>query len=178
MPESESATINDYIEDYRDLEISFDTMHYKELDKVDLNSESTEKIVLLSDSILEKYRTDLEDIVETKTLTAKEHLRYDCNPWALSFDLYGNVEYWHLLLDLNNMYSITEFTRDKIKVYDSTLPDVIGTILALEEESINQNIDEVEDRENEVNIDDYEESDSDDDIEEIGTDFEDDEETE
>ena len=135
-------------------------------------------MILLSDSILEKYQADLDELVETKTFTSKEQHRYDCNPWALSYDLYGTVEFWHLLLELNGMYSITEFTRNTIKVYDASLPDVIGAILSLEEESIDQNNEEIEDQENEVDPDDYDESDSDDDIEETGDDSDDEDEEE
>lgn len=136
---TENESISDYIEDYRNLEISFETMHLKELNQMD-----DQTLILINDSVLSKYKTDFDEILISKTLTPSEENRYYCNPWLLSYDLYGSVEYWHLLLEANNMYSITEFTRSTINVYDSTLPDVVSAILALEEETINTNMDEID----------------------------------
>lgn len=162
---AQETTISDYVDNYRDLELSYETIHFKEKDSVDATGKSDNKMILLGDSLLDKYRKDLEEITISKRLTSKERIRYHCNPWVLSFDLYGTVEYWGLLVDINNMSSVTEFTRSNIKVFDSTLPDLIESILALEEDSIDLNTESVEGDDLEV-LEDYEESDSYDDIDE------------
>ena len=141
----ESATIkesliNDYIEDYNDLEVSEDKLHLKEVSTLEDGS----MVTLLTDSILLKYKNDLDELVETKTLTIQEQNRYFFNPWVLSYDLYGTTEFWFLLLDLNEMSSATEFTQETIKVYDGSLMNIVNAILALEEEFINQNEEELE----------------------------------
>lgn len=151
---SQETTIPDYIENYRDIESSFDTIHFKSKNTVDVYGKTGDTLILLDDSVLEKYRADLEDLIVTKKMTSKEQFRYYCNPWVLSFDLYGTVEYWGLLLDLNNMSSVVEFTRPNIKVYDASLPDVIDAILALEEDAINLNKESLEEESYEPN--DYE----------------------
>lgn len=140
---AESATressIDDYIEDHKDLNISFDTLHLKEKVQFSEDSKGVTDGILLGDSFVQKYKGDLDELVVQKTFTADEARRYMTNPWALSYDLYGSVEYWFLLLDLNHMYSAVEFTQKTINVYDKSLPDVIDTILASEEDFINSN---------------------------------------
>lgn len=161
---TEESGIDEYIDDYRDLDKSFDTMHLKESNVI-TDGSKTRELILIGDAITSKYKNDLNELLESKTLTAAEQTKYFCNPWALSYDLYGSVEYWHLLLEANNMYSITEFTQETIKVYDSTLPDVIDTILALEEEFINNNTEDLNDSLL-VDSDSYNDTDDDNDIEE------------
>lgn len=163
---TEESEISDYIEDYRDLDISFDTMHLKETSTFTDNSK-TRKIMLLGDALTTKYKNDLAELEETKVLSAEEQSKYMCNPWALSYDLYGSVEYWHLLLEVNHMFSITEFTQSTIKIYDQTLPDVIDAILALEEEFINNNAEELNDSfTSAISEDDISDTDDDNDIDE------------
>lgn len=133
------ATIFDYIESYRNLETSYDKLYYQELNTLG----NGEHVILLGDSILTKYRGDLESLAITKTFTSQEENRYFYNPQVLSYDLYGTTQYWHLLLELNNMYSAIEFNQNPILVYGGRFPDMINTILALEEESININSEEI-----------------------------------
>jgi hypothetical protein len=157
------SNITDYIEDYRDLSLSFDTMHLKENATFTADSSGVTDGTLLGDSFIQKYRTDLEDLIMTKTFTKEESAKYMCNPWALSYDLYESVEFWFLLLDLNNMYSATEFTQTTIQIYDGSLPDVVDKILAAEEPFIDNNTAEVDGTLNET---DYDDSDDDSNIEE------------
>lgn len=133
------ATISDYIESYRNLDVSYDKLYYQELDTF----RNGERVIMLSDSILSKYKDDLESTSITKILDSKEENRYFYNPQLLSYDLYGSTQYWHLLLELNNMYSAIEFNQNPIKVYSGRFVDMINSILALEEESININSEKI-----------------------------------
>lgn len=147
MAEIDSAlnenTIAQYIQDYRDTEITYDKLHFLESDSIS-DDKTANKLILISSSILDKYRSDLAEHIVEKIIGVKEQSRYFYNPWALSKDLYGTTEFWHVLLELNNMYSAMEFTQEKIKVYDGSFPYLVETILSLEEEEINQNNDEIE----------------------------------
>lgn len=137
------SSINDYIEDYRDLDVSFERMHLKEAVTFPEDSTGITDGIILGETFIDKYRNDLKSLVYTKTFTRDEIFRYKCNPWVLSFDLYESVEYWQLLLDLNDMYSATEFTRTTVKVYDSSLPEAVNAIMMGEETFINYNEDEL-----------------------------------
>ena len=131
-----SSQLKDYIDDYRDLSNSYQNLFFKEKNTFTMNNES-EEVILLGSGILDKYKKDLDNIKVTKKLTYEEQRKYYCNPWYLSYDLYGTVEFWYLILEANNMYSAIEFTQDTIQVYDGSLPRIIDSILALEEEFIN-----------------------------------------
>lgn len=137
------SSINDYIDDYRELDVSFDRMHLKEAVTFVPDSSGVTDGVILGETFIDKYKTDLKALVMTKTFTRDEIFKYKCNPWALSYDLYDSVEYWQMLLDLNDMFSATEFTRTTVKVYDGSLPEVLDAIMASEETFIDYNEDEV-----------------------------------
>ena len=110
------VSILEYIEDYREMNISFDRMHLKEVITFYPDSAGVTDGLILGEVITDKYKHDLKNMIDTKTFTKDEIHKYKCNPWALSYDLYGTVEFWQLLLDLNDMYSATEFTKKTVKV--------------------------------------------------------------
>lgn len=134
-----NSTILEYIDSYRNSDISYDKLHYQEVNTFPTG----ENVIVVGDSILTKYKKDLESLAITKTFTTQEENRYFYNPQVLSYDLYGSTQYWHLLLDLNNMSSAIEFSQNPILVYNGIFPDMINRILALEEDSININSQDV-----------------------------------
>lgn len=140
---SASSEIKDYIDDYRDLSNSYENLFFKEKNTFTMNS-TDEDVILLGRGILDKYKKDLDNIKITKKLTHEEQRKYYCNPWYLSYDLYGTVEFWYLILEANSMYSAIELTQETIQVYDASLPRLVDSILALEEEFIDSNEEEID----------------------------------
>lgn len=132
-------TIQDYIDTYRDLVISYDTLHLFEAAKFTPDASGADVGVIISDVVTSKYKKDLDEIVTTKKLTNEEQKKYKYNPWLLSYDLYNTTEYWFLLLELNHLYSAIEFTLDTVKVYGASLPRLIDAIMAKEKPFINSN---------------------------------------
>ena len=141
---SNENTIKTYIQEYRNLDISYDTLHFLEKHDITENDNTSFSLIEVGDPIYSKYKTDLDEYITEKVLTQEEQRKYFYNPWALSKDLYGTTEFWHMLLELNNMYSAMEFTQEKIKVFTSSISSVIDSIMALEEDFINQNNDSLE----------------------------------
>ena len=94
----------------------------------DYISDISTKQFYIGDNLASEYARFLSNIVTTKDMTDEEFRKYRCNPWRLSDDLYGTTEFWFMLLHLNEMYSATEFTRRKIKIYKAELPDRINDI--------------------------------------------------
>jgi len=165
LAEIQGSSIDEFIENYRDMDINFDKMHLKEIANLTDDGSSTSEVIILDEPLMDKYREDLETILTQKTFTSKEKSVYLYNPWKLSYDLYGSTEYWWLLLDANQMHSVTEFNKTTINVYEGILPTMIGYILNLEEATIKKNNSELELSELFDNID-YDNSDSYDDISE------------
>lgn len=133
------SNINDYVDDYRNLEVSYDTLHFLDACDVENSTNDHEFIIIPYDSLLTKYKTDLDELIITKTLTTEEQNRYFYNPWILSYDLYGTTEFWYLLLEVNSMYSINEFNQEKIKIYNGSLLTFVERILSIEEDFITEN---------------------------------------
>lgn len=139
------STIDTFIDDYRDQNFQFDTIFMKESDAFSpiAKETDTKDVILLEESILNKYRKDLAEHIIEKEFTPEEYRKYIYNPWRLSYDLYGNVEYWGILLDLNNMFSVSEFNQSSIKVYDEGFPQLIDSLLDLEDPHLTINRAEV-----------------------------------
>ena len=132
-------TIEDFTKAYKEERISFATLHYKEVgDKTDGS-----KIVLLSDSILDKYNKVLDEYLVTRVLTSSEFNKYQYNPKLLSYDLYKTTELWFLLLQANQLFSVTQFHINPIKVYSGGIMRVIESILNLDKRIIDANEDDV-----------------------------------
>jgi 5-methylcytosine-specific restriction endonuclease McrBC GTP-binding regulatory subunit McrB len=68
--------------------------------------------------LLSKYRDLINSVTKNLELSDKEFSRYKFKPKTLSYDLYETTELWYLLLFINNMTSVTQFNRQKIKVID------------------------------------------------------------
>lgn len=163
--EFQESSIDDFVDSYRDQDVTFDKLHFKEL----MTSTKTDPIptILISDSILDNYKQELDDILVTKTYTPEEKPKYLYNPWALSYALYGSTAYWWLILQANNLYSATEFNKTTVNVYSDLLPSVVDAILDAEEDAIDKNNRDIESEINEYDDNEnYDESDDDSDIEE------------
>ena len=132
-------TISDYTKAYKEESVTFASLHLKEVD-IKINGE---KIILLSDSILDKYTDVLNEYLVTKTLTDSEYNKYQYNPKLLSYALYGTVELWFLILYANQLCSVTQFHINPVKVYSSGVIKVIQSILNLEKPVIDANEEEV-----------------------------------
>jgi hypothetical protein len=134
-----ASSVLNYIQEVQDQELSIQTLHFKEK----FTDSDGSSMILLSDAITEKYKDDLAEIVYLKTFTPVEMKKYIYNPQLLSYDLYGTPEFWFLLLDLNALYSFSEFNLNPVKVYNSNLSSVLSKILNLEKETIDLNVEEI-----------------------------------
>lgn len=134
------STISDFIKSYSQVDITFESIHYKEKN---LLANSSDSLILLSDSLLDKFRLDLANSIVMLTLSSSEYNKYRFNPKLLSYDLYQTTELWSTILDLNELHSSTEFDINPLKVYDSSIINYINTILSLEKPFIDINEEEI-----------------------------------
>ncbi len=118
------------ISDAKDLEISYRELHNKATIS---DVSSGRKIEIPFESLVNKYKHVLNDLIITVSLDDKLARYYLFKPKLLSQDLYGIVELWHVLLKLNNWTSISEFKPVTIKIYDPhRLKAFLNEILILE----------------------------------------------
>ena len=85
--------------------------------------------------VVSKYKDVLESYIVELTMGDNEVYKYKYKPKMLSQSLYKTTELWSVILSLNNMISVVEFTPPPIiKVYEPK-----GFLVALNEILIAEN---------------------------------------
>lgn len=82
-------------------------------------------------NVLDDYLPELKERAMTITLTSQERDRYIYNPKLLSYRIYGTTLWYHIILRLNNLCNIHEFTIPTNKlllVPTATLQEALGNI--------------------------------------------------
>lgn len=73
--------------------------------------------------------------------------KYAFKPKLLAFELYGNIELYSLILRLNHMYSVSDFTEDRLGqgliIPITSVTNVLDEVLIKEKKAINRNLSEV-----------------------------------
>ena len=74
-------------------------------------SEVEPNIYYAIDNVIHNYITDIEDIIKTVRITDElDRLRYEYKPKLLAYDIYGSTEMYFILMALNGVYNIKDFT--------------------------------------------------------------------
>lgn len=126
------ASISDLIKSVEDMQLSYRKLHsYATIQ----SGENGEYIKIPFDSITKKYMDFLSKSAIPATFNDTEISTYRYKPKRLSLDLYGTTELWHALLELNNIYSVVEFTLEKqIMVFEpKTVKKLLNEVMILED---------------------------------------------
>ena len=125
------TTIDTLIDAYRNEQVTEGTIAFKEK----INGE----IVIKFHNLLSKYNDLMQKYIITVDLTDSEYDRYKCLPNLLSYDLYGTPELGYSILYINNMVSMTEFTKRSIKVFTTGINEVLKELMVLAREDLDRN---------------------------------------
>lgn len=128
-------TIQDFIQEYEDETLSFNTLQFKEI----IKKNDSSKMILASDTILLKYNEELRNATDLLTLSDAEVNKFAYNPKFLSYELYGTTELWFLLLHANEMHYASQFSINPVRVYNASIVGIIDRILSLEKNFIDIN---------------------------------------
>ena len=131
----EETSVDMYIDTGKILDISESTIAFKS--KVD------DKIIIPYHNVITKFYKVLKDYIVDVTLSDEELHRYYQQPKLFCYDTYGTPELTYSLLYINNMPSITEFKKKKIKVFTDDILDIVNELMALNEEDLKNNSDDV-----------------------------------
>lgn len=93
--------------------------------------ESEIGLYYITNVLFGKYLDRILQKCDTKVLSDTEKRDYDLNPYLVSYNMYGNPDYWWLILLGNRMRNIHEFTKLPDKIYIPNLEDV-KSIMKLE----------------------------------------------
>lgn len=133
-------TLSQWISAFQNENINIDSVF---LDYTMSNGTSVK--IFPEESILTKYRRELSKYLTTIKLTQKEYQIYEYNPHKLAYKLYGNANYWFLILYANELHSVMEFTINPIKVYSKRVNTLLTNIVTLESERIDENAQKIND---------------------------------
>lgn len=108
-------------------------------------TENNKSIIIPTESFIDKYYDIIRDeYCEKMTMTDEDYEKYKYNPKRLSYDSFGTVELWHLILRINNMSSVLEFNKKTIYMVDDLFLEVLDEMITLEEDEKAKNDEEVE----------------------------------
>ena len=121
---------------------------------------SSDDITYYNFSILEKYRGEdddasveysmsniiydyMDEIMEravTLELTDDDYAKYKYRPKLLAYDIYQTTELYFVIMAINGICSIKDFTKKKLKMlYTSDMIELLNQIYAAEEERLKYN---------------------------------------
>lgn len=130
-------TMADYIIAIGNENITMKSLQYQSMIGTDT------RIIINDESILRKYKKDLEEECSYIVFTNAEKRKYAYKPWLFCLDTFGLSDLWRELLDLNQIRSFSEFDHDKIKVFSPSYLRKLKVILNLESEIIDQKSEEM-----------------------------------
>lgn len=85
------------------------------------------------------YHNILTPYIRTIKLSEDDYYKYYQKPKLFSYDYYGTYELWSGLLYINNMVSVTNFTKRTIKVFTTDIIDALEEIMTIYNEDLNNN---------------------------------------
>lgn len=92
------------------------------------------------DNIIYDYMDELLESAVEYELTDDEYVKYRYKPKLLAYDLYGSTEIYFVIMALNGMCNIKDFTKRKLKLlYRSRLIELLNEIYSAESEYIKYN---------------------------------------
>lgn len=102
-------------------------------------SDGTFMMLFGDDSVLSKYTAELNEFLTTADLTQREQEFYAYNPRLLAYDIYGEPEFWYLILYANEMVSALDFHPKRVHFYQPGVMTLLNSIRELELSRKNKN---------------------------------------
>lgn len=125
----DTITIEEFIESGKST-----TINYFNLSMVDKMVNSTWISVL---NVVTDYISELRNACVNVELSQSEQFKYLYKPKLLCSDVYGNPELYFVILLLNDMADVKEFTKSKLKLLKKDhMSTLIGLIYNAEKASI------------------------------------------
>ena len=104
----DTTTIEEFIESGRNISISYPTLSF-----TDTLSNGTQISVL---NVINDYLPEIKAACSNVRLTNEQQFTYFYKPKLLCYDMYGNPELYFIILLLNDMADVKEFTKPVIKM--------------------------------------------------------------
>ena len=133
-----ASTVSKVVAEGKLLELPFEKFFLKNT----LTVNEGNQIIVNQKCILDEYWDEILKISKVVTLSDKEYEEYRFKPKKFCFDFYGCTDLWFILLRLNNMVSVIDFDKKKIRIFTNEIFTILNLILTLEEEKYQKNLQE------------------------------------
>lgn len=140
-----TSTLKELIFAGKQEQYSADKLHLKTV-----TNSSGQAVIINLYSIIDRYLDDLEQFIQEVELSDVELIKYRFQPKKLCLDLYDNIDLAPLILKINNMTSLLEFDRRKLRLFRTSIITYLNEIIVLETDSIARNSREVDNKIDEV----------------------------
>ena len=88
-------------------------------------------------NVLSDYIYELKQRAATVTLSTQEEIKYFYRPKLLASDLYGSTELYYVILLLNDMCDVKDFTMNPLKLlYKDDMAECLSVIYNAEKNAI------------------------------------------
>lgn len=140
-----TSTIKELIFAGKQEQYSADKLHLKTV-----TNSAGQPVVVNIYSIMDKYMDDLEPFIQEIELTDKELIKYRFQPKKLCVDLYNYIDLAPLILKINNMTSLLQFDKRKLKLFRTGIISYLNEVIVLEANNLSKNSREVDNKIDEV----------------------------
>jgi hypothetical protein len=103
------------------------------LSNTNIYCEKDDVVIPFQNIFRESYRPIILRYCKKVKLSDDAFDYYKYKPKTFSYNLYGTVDLWHLILWLNDMTSILQFTKQELIALDPSALDILATILKQQE---------------------------------------------
>lgn len=134
------SRIKDLITFGENLSLSHEKLHFQKMMKL----KNGNKIKINYSGVFDRYFHLIKEKALYITLTNEEFAKYKFQPKLLCYDVYGDIELAPLILRINNMLSVTDFTRQELYLFKNDIYTLLNEILTLESEAIDENMSEIQ----------------------------------
>ncbi len=102
--------------------------------------ESISGIEIPSENLIFDYMSEMKDIAVTVLLSEAELQTYKYKPKLMAYDVYGTTECYFIIMALNNIVDVRDFTLKRLKMIEpSVLDELMGYIYEANEKLIDAN---------------------------------------
>lgn len=103
-------------------------------------SATQKNIILSSTNIIYDYMDELKSSAVTITMSDDDYVKYKYKPKLFCYDIYGSTELYFVIMALNGICDIKDFTKKTIKaLYKNDMFELLNQIYNAETDYIDKN---------------------------------------
>lgn len=134
-------TLTQFLEREKSKNFHMEDAYFKQI----LSETGATPQLVLESCILDHYLPIIREFRRKYRLNSYQVQNYKYNPKKLSYEAYGSIEYWFLIMHANELFSASQFSLEKgyMYMYVDGIQQVVNEIMNVERKYIQKNAAEV-----------------------------------